>query len=216
MTVQVALAQARALVATLEQMVGDGEVEVPGGEFVVYSQRDPAWAGDRLGPDEGGGTLGGAGCAVTCAAMVATSAGEVVTPGELNRWLSDNRGFFAAGPREARNLLEWERVADRYPVLAWEGQRSWRKEPADMEEVWRRLEWGPVVAEVDFDYSDWDVDQHFVVLLRWVKEDEIEIADPWDGKKVGLVERYFNPAWSAPAGMVARVITGLRLLRARM
>jgi len=84
-----------------------------------------------------------------------------------------------------------------------------------MEMVNRLLEWGPVVAEVDFDYTDRDVDQHFVVLIERDGEDEVEIADPWDGMKVGLVERYFNPEWPAPEGKVARVITGLRLLVAK-
>jgi len=53
-------------------------------EFPVYSQRDPRWKGDQLGPDRGGGTIGGAGCAVTCAAMMATvelGEGSGVLPG---------------------------------------------------------------------------------------------------------------------------------------
>jgi len=86
-----------------------------------------------------------------------------------------------------------------------------------MDRVTRALAGGPVVAEVDFDYRDLDVDQHFVVLLRrWGGEDEVEIVDPWDGQRVGLVERYFNPRWPAPKGRVARVLTGLRLLRAKV
>jgi len=31
--------------------------EEPG--FPIYSQRDPRWADEQLGPDRGGGTIGG-------------------------------------------------------------------------------------------------------------------------------------------------------------
>lgn len=181
----------------------------------AYDQHDPRWAGDRLGPDRGGGTLGGAGCAVTCAAMLATSVGCPVTPGELNKWLSENGGFFReeGGPR---NLLHWHKVAGFCPLLEWERAHRWRDRPADMEVVRLALEQGPTVAEVDFDYRDKDVDQHFVVLVGFTGDDEIEIVDPRDGVRVGLVERYYNPTWSAPAGGVARVLTGLRLLQARL
>jgi len=86
---------------------------------------------------------------------------------------------------------------------------------SDAEVIREALERGPVIAEVDFDYADMDVDQHFVVLLRWTGTDEVEIADPWTGEREGLVARYFNPAWPAPKGKVARCVTGLRLLQAR-
>ena len=182
----------------------------------MYCQRDPRWAGDWLGPDEGGGTLGGSGCAVTCAAMVATAVGCVVTPGALNRWLCELGGFSSVGCAEPRNQLRWEVMPAFCPLLEWKGRGSWRAGPADVTVIREAMERGPVVAEVDFDYRDMDVDQHFVVLLRWIGEDDLEIADPWDGARVGLVERYFNPRWSAPAGKVARVITGLRVLQAAM
>jgi len=187
-----------------------GDLAVP-----AYSQRDLRWAGDQLGPSRGGGTLGGAGCAVTCAAMLATAVGCDVTPGELNKWLSENGGFCGVAGSPL-NLLLWHRVAEFCPLLEWERAYRWRDKPAEMEVVRLALEHGPTVAEVDFDYHDMDVDQHFVVLVGFVGDDEIEIIDPWDGARVGLVERYYNPVWSAPEGKVARVLTGLRLLRARL
>ncbi len=182
----------------------------------AYSQYDPKWAGDQLGPDRGGGTLGGAGCAVTCAAMMATSVGCNVTPGGLNTWLGENGGFFAEGQKGPRNLLYWHKVCDFCPLLEWERAYRWHDCPAVMEVVRLALEHGPTIAEVDFDYCDRDVDQHFVVLVGFAGDDEIEIIDPWDGERVGLVERYYNPAWQAPEGKVARVLTGLRLLQAKL
>jgi hypothetical protein len=193
----------------------DALVETGAKEFPLYSQKDPLWADDRLGPDMGGGTLGGAGCAVTCAAMLCTAVGCEVTPGELNAWLCDNDGFSRLRAGEPRNQLIWGKVTEFCLLLRWDGYRYYRYNPADVTQIKLLMElYGPVVAEVDFDYTDRDVDQHFVVLLDWLAEDEVEIADPWDGQRVRLTERYFNPAWSAPKGKVARVITGLRTLQA--
>lgn len=185
-------------------------------EYRVYSQRNCRWSGDRLGPDAGGGTLGGSGCAVTCAAMQAAANGCAVTPGELNQWLIEHDGFSAVGSGP-RNELRWEKIVEFCPLLEYWGKKSWRTGPADVVELRGMMEErGPVVVEVDFDYRDLDVDQHFVVALEWMEEDEVLIADPWDGQQVGLVERYFNPGWSAPKGKVARVVTGVRGLQAKL
>ena len=181
--------------------------------YPLYSQRDERWAGDRLGMGMGWGTLGGAGCAVTCAAMQATANGCTVTPGELNEWLAIHDGFTGS----PRNLLNWKVMSEFCPLLEYRGKRKWRSVPANVGELRRVMEErGPVVVEVDFDYRDLDVDQHFVVALRWVGQDEVLIADPWDGAQVRLVERYFNPGWSAPRGKVARVVTGMRMLQSRI
>lgn len=181
----------------------------------LYWQRLPQWAADRLGPDANGGTLGGAGCAVTCAAMMATATGCIVRPDELNRWLSEHNGYGRARVGGPRNLIIWAKVAEFCPALEWRARVEWGAGGGDPAVIRNALERGPVIAEVDFDYADMDVDQHFVVLLRWVGADEVEIADPWTGRREMLVERYFNPVWAAPKGKVARCITGLRLLQPR-
>jgi hypothetical protein len=205
-----AVARLREIADRLAAALGPEEPEFP-----LYSQRDPLWADDWLGPDMGGGTLGGAGCAVTCAAMLCTAVGCGVTPGDLNVWLSDHDGFDRLEPGYPRNQLVWPKVTEFCLLLRWDGYRQYRSLPADVTQIHLLMElYGPVVAEVDFDYTDRDIDQHFVVLLDWVGEDEVEVADPWDGQRVKLTERYFNPGWSAPKGKVARVITGLRVLQA--
>lgn len=198
------------------EVVASPKDEVEPRPFQVFSQRDPEWRGDQLGPDPDGGTLGNLGCAVSVAAMIAASAGLETDPRQLNAWLTEHDGYFAGSQDGPRNLLSWQAVANRWPVLQWNGKRVWRAVPAQMDKVREALRWGPVIAEVDFDNTDRDVDQHFVVLLEEQGDDEMLIADPWDGEKVGLVERYYNPEWQAPQGKVARVITGVRLLRARM
>lgn len=185
--------------------------------FPAYWQRNPQWAGNRLGPDAGGGTLGGSGCAVTCAAMMATATGCVVRPDELNKWLSEHGGYGRARVGWPRNLILWAKVAEFCPALEWRGKVQWGAGGGDAAVIARAMmDRGPVIAEVDFDYTDMDVDQHFVVLLRWLGADEMEIVDPWTGQRGGLVSRYFNPGWSAPKGKVARCVTGLRLLQPRL
>jgi len=201
----------RWVLGELERVVGTLREKVepePGWPF--YSQRDPRWADVPLGPDEGGGTLGSAGCAVTCAAMICTSVGCEVTPAELNEWLCESDGF-AGLPR---NLLRWEKIQGFCPLVKWRGRVEWQDRPAEVDVVRECLQfYGPVVAQVDFDKEDRDVDEHYVVLLQDLGDDML-IADPWDGELVGVVERYYNPEWPAPKGRIARVITGLRLLQA--
>lgn len=207
----------RWVLGELERVVGMLREKVePEPGWAFYSQRDPRWRDDRLGPDVGGGTLGGAGCAVTCAAMICTSVGCEVTPAELNEWLIGCDGFSRRSPAEPRNQLRWEKVPRFCPAVKYEGRMEWQDRPADVDVVREILKFGPVVAQVDFDPRDRDVDEHYVVLLEWREDNTsgILIADPWHGDRVGLVERYYNPAWPAPKGRIARVITGLRLLQA--
>ena len=205
-----AVEQVRQVADRLEKLAGIGP-------FPLYSQRDPEWAGDRLGPDAGGGTVGGLGCAVTDAAMLMTAHGMAITPGELNRLLSQRGGFSAAKQGAPRNQLRWEFIPEVCPALKYYGRRDWSYISADVPEIRRvMVERGPVIAQVDFDPKDRDVDEHYVILLEWLGPDDLAIADPWTGQRVGLVERYWNPTWNATRGKVARIVTGLRFLQARV
>lgn len=205
-----AVQQIREVADRLETLAGIGP-------FPLYSQRDPEWAGDRLGPDAGGGTLGGAGCAVTCAAMMATAHGMAITPRELNKVLAQRGGFSAVKQGAPRNQLRWEFIPEVCPALKYYGRRDWTFHSADVAEMRRvMVERGPVIAQVDFDPKDRDVDEHYVVLLEWLGPDDLAIADPWTGERVSLVERYWNVTWNATRGKVARIVTGLRLLQARV
>lgn len=177
--------------------------------YPLYGQRDARWRGRPLGVG-GGETLGSAGCAVTCAAMQATAVGCETTPGSLNEWLKGNDGFIDG------NQLQWGAMEGFCPLLEWRGRENWRDAPADVGALRRVMEQGPVVVEVDFDYRDLDVDQHFVVAVEWLGEDALLVADPWDGALVDLAQRYLNPAWATPKGRVARVVTGMRMLQARL
>jgi hypothetical protein len=75
-----------------------------------FAQADPRWADDPLGPTDS--TIGGEGCAVSCAAMVLSYYGVNVDPGVLNTFLTDNAGYTPQG------WLYWEKAAAFAPGKA--------------------------------------------------------------------------------------------------
>lgn len=76
-------------------------VELPVG---LFSQGDPAWGDDQLGPSDQ--TMGEAGCAVTSAAMVLHSYGVDTDPGRLNAYCDEHGGYTPQG------WLYWEKAAE--------------------------------------------------------------------------------------------------------
>lgn len=56
-----------------------------------FSQLDPAWKNDPLGPQ--GGTIGELGCVLTCVAMAFASVGIDTDPKRLNQHLNANKGY---------------------------------------------------------------------------------------------------------------------------
>ena len=76
-------------------------VEIP---VPLFSQADPAWGQDELGPS--GQSLGEAGCAVTSAAMVLRFYGVDTDPGRLNAYCDDHGGYTPQG------WLYWEKAAE--------------------------------------------------------------------------------------------------------
>lgn len=166
----------------------------------LYSQRDPRWAAAPLGDT----TIGKAGCYITCVAMLASLAGYSDTPDQTLAKLMQ------AGAMSGPLLLYPERIPTAYPKLEWRGRLDYRNVPADVDRVRRELASGPTIIEVDFDPRAPGFNQHFVLGLGFV-DDDIEIADPWDGHaKLLLRSRY-----AFPKGGLARAIHGLRLLRVR-
>jgi len=79
-------------------------VELPG---PLFRQGDERWRKDPLGPTTD--TLGGAGCAVSSAAMVLASYGIDTDPQRLNAFLTTNDGFTPQG------WLYWEKAAELAP-----------------------------------------------------------------------------------------------------
>lgn len=181
-------------------------------QFTVYAQRDARWKDILLG--EGDLTIGHIGCALCSCAMAATVVGCPITPPELNDWLK-LRNFYVGTPK---NLIDWPKITDFCPRLSYEGWLDYRNKPVDMDNLGKLLLRGPVIAELDWDSSDTDIDQHFVVILSGTEDGgDVKIADPWLGGVVRLADSpYYNPAWGKEGlDRVARVITGLRLLMPR-
>ena len=79
-------------------------VEIPVPQF---RQGDERWRSDRIGSTTD--TLGGAGCAISSAAMVLASYGIDTDPQRLNAFLKTNEGFTPQG------WLYWEKAAELVP-----------------------------------------------------------------------------------------------------
>ena len=76
-------------------------VEIP---VPLFSQGDPTWGRDALGPSDQ--TMGEAGCAVTSAAMVLRFYGVDTDPGRLNAYCDAHGGYTSQG------WLYWEKAAE--------------------------------------------------------------------------------------------------------
>lgn len=169
-----------------------------------FSQNDPRWKQDTL--LDSAHTIGSAGCALTCAAMVISQVDPAITPGILNKMLDNSSGS---------GLLSWERVAKLFPGILYEGPSDrgpdgplvWRHGEADMERVKLEMSFGPVIMQIDYKPGG-ALNSHFVIALSRTSPGGMVIVDPIDGQRVGLLERYGLPGWN-----LARCIYGLRLLR---
>jgi hypothetical protein len=162
-------------------------------EIALYSQRDERWRDHIYG---GGQTLGAAGCLITCIAMLTGD-----TPPVVASKLTD------AGALEGAYLSRPSLVPHAYPTLPYGGTVHWRDTAADLEQLARWLEDGPVVIETEFDPGGAKppLDQHFVVALE-LDGDDLIIADPWTGEIARLLERYAAETWD-----LRRAIYGARL-----
>lgn len=69
-----------------------------------FSQADPGWGGQYLGPTDA--TLAQEGCAMTCGAMVLNFYGVDIDPDILNRWLNEEDGGY-----NERGWIFWEKAA---------------------------------------------------------------------------------------------------------
>jgi len=164
-----------------------------------FAQVDPLWSAIKLG-NSGGYTIGSAGCALTCAAMVVSQVDPVITPATLQTELLRVNGF--SGP-----YLAWEALPVLYPQLTFAGIVNYPG-PADMEAVREALFRGPVVLWVDFNPNTNKQETHFVLGVKMVGDD-ITIIDPIDGYTGDLLMRYgARRKWT-----LARAIYGLRALQ---
>jgi hypothetical protein len=174
----------------------------PSVTMTAYSQRDPRWKDIVYA---GGKTLGGAGCYVTCVAMIASLAGYEDTPPQVAEKLRSVNAFKGA------ELSYPQRIPEAYPKLRWDGLHDWHKRKltdVEMAIVQDELNVGPVIMEVDFIPTTKDRDQHFVVAEMFTVAGDLAVTDAWNGAAVRLLETYALDHWD-----LKRAIYGLRKLR---
>ena len=161
------------------------------------SQRDKRWRDTLLGHSTYY-TIGSAGCALTCAAMICSQVDGSITPDGLQQMLLPKGGFWQAN-------LNWAIVPEVMPQIVFDGIINWMDEPADIVAVATELDLRPTILWVDF-YPGGGFNTHFVVATEML-EDDIMIIDPWDGYQGRLLTRYAQDSWS-----LERAIYGMRKL----
>ena len=166
----------------------------------LYSQRDPRW---RNLVYAGGLTFAAAGCYVTAVAMMLSLAGYEDDPPTVAAKLREANCFSGA------LLTRPDRIPQAYPLMRYDGAAIWHRIPADLGEFEIELSKGPVIIEVDFVPPTAMFNQHFVVAERLTPDGkDLMIADPWDGTRTNLLERYAKDSWD-----LGRALYGMRLLR---
>jgi len=171
------------------------------GEPCQFSQRDPRWRDGLLGYSHK--TIGNYGCALCCAAMVASLVEPEITPATLNNRLKQAGGFYN------QIVLRWRIVPQVVPGLTFDGRADWRWGLADLEALRQELEQGPIIVQVD-SHPGGRLDTHFVLAIDVAGESDLWVFDPWDGAEVRLLLRYAQRSWD-----LARAVYGMRLLRVR-
>ena len=168
----------------------------PALRVIAFSQRDPRWASVHLGGSAY--TMGGAGCAVTASASVATQVNPDMTPLQLVTWLNGNGGFTSGG------LLYWSKVGEAVDGLRYVNYHLWRKEPADIVRLADALGRCAQVVQVDFKPATVALETHFVVALSMTEGGaDVNIIDPWTGGRGTLLGLYGTAGWDLKRAVYA-------------
>lgn len=184
---------------------------LPSGLYPIkaFSQNDPCWKGMQLLGSTF--TIGSAGCALCCAAMIISQVYPDVTPRILNNRL------LAEGVAD-NGLLVWESISRLFPGVEYlgpavrykDGDLIWHNHAADVDRVRVEMAVGPTILECDYQPGAGH-QQHFVLAESFTEDgSDLHIIDPIDGKRSTLMYRYSASSWD-----LARTIYGLRLLRAK-
>jgi hypothetical protein len=137
---------------------GDSAIRSSGGKYFservelpvpAFSQSDPRWSEDPLGPTKD--TLGYMGCTLTSVVMILNYYGVKTDPGFFNRYLKSHSGYDGDG------YLAFGRVVDFAPKairLAYEGTCSYDSLDRNL------LAGNPIIVQVRLE----DGAMHFVVV----------------------------------------------------
>lgn len=175
--------------------------------FPLWSQRDPKWAGDRLGSCQW--TLGQKGCLVDAMAMGLTDAlDEEIQPGFLNAELIRVGGYVNGCD------LVFNRITKLYPIVKFIELKKFPKVPAPAKDIAGWVKRGDiVVALIDMDVKDADVDQHWVLIVGG-DEEVLKIHDPWplpaNQQPLLLPPAYCRSSWNPARAIYAYVRYGVQ------
>ena len=163
---------------------------------IGFSQRDPKWAAIHLGGSSL--TMGGSGCAVTSATMVATLADPTMNPLKMVTYLNANNGFTSGGN------LYWGKIAEGIPNMRFVNYVKWESVPANMDYVRTTLSYHAQAIQVDFKVETVPLDTHFVCALGFTADGkDIDIIDPWTNTRTTLLKAYALPGWTLARAIYA-------------
>lgn len=139
-----------------------------------FSQSDPRWAEDFLGPTSE--SMAQSGCAVASAAMALGASGVRTDPGELNRFLQKTPGGYTS-----EGWIYWEKATEVDPVRVAELLPHYEDLPSFFLMDWNLLRGNPVIVRVRYPSGI----THFVLVCG---KDGFEylVRDPGEGGGNGL------------------------------
>lgn len=127
------------------------------------SQRDPQWAGKKLGFSNL--TIGNYGCTLTCLTMLLNYLGYSETPATVNDNLKKVGAFTGA-------LILWANVPKAYPKLKWV-TRGYNYNNLT---VWWQINIKKVPVMVEVNAARIGAAKHWVLFIG-----DAKMADPWTG-----------------------------------
>jgi len=162
----------------------------------MYSQRDTKWLNHRLGKCKT--SIGLDGCLICCLAECLRGTESEMTPAELNKWLTKNRGYF----KGCRLIFSSVRPLGLRLVTVGD----YRYSPAPVPMIRDYIEKGmQVLLEVDW-MPDGPYQEHWVKAER-VEGETIIVSDPWllpsYQMELDILKQYGKRGWD-----LARLITG--------
>lgn len=152
--------------------------------LVRYSQQDPRWKNNALGP--GPESIGYVGCALTSVAMYSSGWGCSETPATLNQKLKSSGGYVG-------QAIVWGAINHIHPELRCTGLTVCADVPAPLPDIRASLASGqPVIAEVDFSPAA-GLQTHWILLYANFGDDYL-MMDPWpypaETAQVTLMSRF--------------------------
>jgi hypothetical protein len=160
-----------------------------------YSQRDPRWSGHPLGYGGAVGTIGEYGCLDSTWADIATWAGHVINPAQLDDAMVAHGGIFIRDPTGTYDFLPDSALELMWPAwFKWLG--SWGGYRTDL--IGAALPTPDQYSAIALAASGGRT--HFAPIVA-----PGVIGDPWTGYNTNLTA-YINTGWSVVRTIIVRAL----------